>query len=444
MRRAMVAITLAWAASMASPAMAQATGWIDGSPVQTRIRVGADGDTFVGVWIDAPHPIQTGIRAPMAVSLVVDTSGSMAGDKIDNARMAAASLLESLSDGDVVSIYGFSNVVVEHAPPTVMGPSTRAALMQRVSQLYAAGGTNLYGGVQAAVARMAQAPRSHSVRRLFLISDGHANIGPSDTTSLSNLAAGATEWGTQITAIGVGLDYDQQTLSSMVVRSSGRLYHLAQPQQMAYILEQEMNLLSRSVALNAYIEIEPAPGVTILEGATTGSDIVNGRLRLPLGSVFAGQHREVLFRARVDTTNVGQRPLAEARLVYQRPGEERMQTERRPIAYEVTRNAAAAIASGAPAVQAMVADHEATVAQRRAAEMMRNGQGEQASQQLAIARATLDAAARRAPSSPSSTRLRERSERMGAASHRAATASPAEAPAAAYDFEDEAMSAEGY
>lgn len=443
MRRAMVAIVV-WAALAASPAMAQQTRWIDGSPIQTRIRVGANGETFVGVWIDAPNQRLTRLRAPMAVSLVVDTSGSMAGDKIQNARMAAASLLESLSDGDIVSIYGFSNQVVEHAPPTVMGPTTRAALMQRVAQLYAAGGTNLYGGVQAAISRMSQAPATHPIRRVFLISDGHANVGPADTASLSNLAAGATEFGTQITAIGVGLSYDQQTLSAMVVRSSGRLYHLAQPQQMAHILEQEMNLLSNSVAVNAYIEIVPAPGVTILGGATTGAEVVSGRLRLPLGSVFAGQHREVLFRARVDTARVGQRPLAEARLVYQVPGESGTRTERRTLSYEITRDASAARASRAPAVEAMVANHEATVAQRRAAEMMRAGQGQQAAQQLAHARATLDAAARRAPPGARAQALRERSHRMEQARHRASTASAAEAPAAAYSFEDEAMSAEGY
>jgi len=277
-----------------------------------------------------------------------------------------------------------------------------------------------------------------------LISDGHANIGPSDPGSLSNLAAGATEWGTQVTAIGVGHSYDQRTLSAMVVRSSGRLYHLAQPQQMAHILESEMNLLAQTVAVNAYIEVQPAPGVRILEANTRGAELVNGRLRLPLGSVFAGQHREVLFRAHVDTARSGGRNLAQARLVYRLPGDEREQSEQAQLRYQVTNDARAAVASRAPAVEAMLADHQATVAQHRAAEMMRAGQSQQASQELDRARATLAAAAQRAPQAASSTRLRERAGRMEASSRRASSASAAEAPAAAYDFEDEAMTADGY
>ncbi|MCZ7679112.1 MAG: hypothetical protein M5U28_10315 [Sandaracinaceae bacterium] len=108
MRRKIVgALVALLGACLASTAMAQQT-WVGGSPAQGRVLVDANGDTWVGIWIDAPATVhQPRARAPMAISLVVDTSGSMAGDKIQNARMAAASLLESLRDGDIVSIYGF-------------------------------------------------------------------------------------------------------------------------------------------------------------------------------------------------------------------------------------------------------------------------------------------------------------------------------------------------
>ena len=317
--------------------------------------------------------------------------------------------------------------------------------MQRVGQLYAAGGTNLYGGVQAALGRMSQAPATHPIRRVFLISDGHANIGPSDPASLTSLAANGTEWGAQISAIGVGYEYDQATLASMVVRTSGRLYHLGQPQQMAHILEQEMGLLSRTVALNAFVEVQPAPGVRIVEGATLGAEVVEGRVRLPLGALYAGQHRELLFRARVDTARPGAHPLGQARLVYEVPGERERRVAERALRYEVTTDVASAETSQAPAVVAMLADHQASEAQRRAASMMRAGRQQDAAAELSRARAALAAAAQRAPSdSASAARMRERAGRMEAASTRATSAPPAMAPATAYDFEAEAIQAEGY
>jgi Ca-activated chloride channel family protein len=428
---------------LAGSAMAQGPT-VGGSPLQTRIRMDANGDIYVGIWIDAPDAVRPTTRAPMAVSLVVDTSGSMAGEKIENARLAASSLLESMVDGDVVSIYAFNQSVTEIAPPTVMSAATRSGLMQRVSLLVAMGGTNMYDGMRTGVARIAQAPATHPLRRIFLISDGIANIGPSDPVSLGDLAARATEFGTQVTAIGVGFDYDQTTLSAMAIRSSGRLYHLAQPSQMASILEQEMSLLSRSVALNAYIDVAPAPGVQIVEGLTSGATVENGHLRFPLGAVHAGQHREVLFRARLDTRTAGDRQLATARLVYQTTSQEQ-QTQSAQLAYEVTRDAAAAPASVVPRVAALVADHEATLAQRRAAELLRQGQNTQAATLLAGAQQQLEEQAARAPAAPSSARLRERArslERGGRAAG-AATSAPAQIEQS-YDMADEAAGAEGY
>jgi uncharacterized protein (DUF58 family) len=69
----------------------------------------------------------------MAVSLVVDTSGSMSGEKIENARLAASSLIETLSDGDLVSIYAFANGVAEVAPPTTVDEDVEALGMSTLS-----------------------------------------------------------------------------------------------------------------------------------------------------------------------------------------------------------------------------------------------------------------------------------------------------------------------
>lgn len=429
---------------VAGTAAAQDT-WVGGAPYRAQMRVDANGDTWVGVWIDAPSAVApVRARPPMAVSLVIDTSGSMAGDKIQNARVAAASLLETLGDGDIVSIYGFSNGVVEIAPPTLLSRASRGPLMQGIQRIVAAGGTNMWDGMQVGIARMAQAPATHGIRRIFLISDGHANIGPSDPVSLGNLAAGSTENGTQITAIGVGYDYDQTTLGALAVRSSGRVYHLGESHQMARILEQELDLLSRSVAVNAFIEVVPAPGVSILEGATSGAVLTNGRLRFSLGAVHAGQQREILFRAHVDTTRVGSRPLATARLVYETPGEGARREQSAPIAYEVTRDPRAVARSLAPRVAAMVADHEAVEAQRRAAVLMQQGQAQRASVVLREAQRDVERQAREAPA-PARARIQQRATALGTASQSAGAArTESEMRARSYDFADEAMTAEGY
>jgi len=431
----------------ASGARAQAQPpWIGGSALRSRIAVDAAGETWVGVWVDAPDvAVVPQVRTPMAVSLVVDVSGSMAGEKIANAQMAASSVIESLADGDIVSIYGFSNVVTEVSPPTVVSALSRAGLMQRVSLLVAGGGTNMYDGMQVGVSRIAQAPATHTNRRIFLISDGHANVGPSDPGSLGDLAARATEWGTQVTAIGVGYDYDPVALSSMVVRSAGRLHHLGNPGQMAAILEQEMGFMARSVALNARIEIQPAPGVTILEGATTGARVDGGLLRFPVGALIAGQRREVLFRVRIPGARLGTQPLGTARLVFQAPGAPAEQVQTAALGYQVVR--ARTDEAEVPRVAAMVAQHQASVAERQAAQLLEQGQRDQAVAALEAARAQLSQASTtyQFADAEIAGQLARRAEAMRteAAGASQATSAPA-ARARSLELQAAPMAAEGY
>ena len=56
-------------------------------------------------------------RAPLNISLVLDRSGSMSGDKLHFARKAAAMLVRRLSPEDVVSAVTYDNEVHTVAPP---------------------------------------------------------------------------------------------------------------------------------------------------------------------------------------------------------------------------------------------------------------------------------------------------------------------------------------
>lgn len=368
----------------APPPVAAAAGdsWFRAAMMQSKLLVGADGQTYVGLWIDAPNTVATGPRAPMDLALVVDTSGSMSGDKIRNAQIAASSMIASLSDGDIVSLYAFSVGAQQVSPPTVVSGQTRPLLQSMTQQLVAGGGTNMWAGIEAGENTVMQAPPTHTVRRVVVISDGQANIGPSSNEELGNLAARGTEYGTQITAIGVGLDYNEHTLGALAVRSSGRMYHLEQPSQMSAILESETQLLGRTVASGAYIELDPAPGVVIDPTENVRLDRVSGRLRIPLGTVHAGQHREILLRARVATTQVGMHPIGRASMVYGDPSGGATHRNDVALSYEVTpdRDAVARGANGT--VLAMVTSYEATQAQLRAAQMLDRGEAQQAVAEL--------------------------------------------------------------
>lgn len=279
-------------------------------------------EQFVGVWVDVPAA-QARPHVHTALTLTIDTSGSMAGDKIRHARRAAQHMVDNMKDGDIVAIHSFNGVATELVTPTVLDHRSRQMVMREIRRLEATGATNVHEAIHRAVNATRRAPSSHPVRRVVIISDGRATAGPTSVSSLGRLAELGGRFGVQVTALGVGLDYDEETLNALAMKSSGRLYHLDDSRELEGIVKNELRLLQSTMATNAFVELVPAPGVQLIGAAGAHSEWSgDGNLRLPLGTMFAGQRREVLVRYRLTTHEVeGKRPILSARLHFADPSD---------------------------------------------------------------------------------------------------------------------------
>ena len=84
-------------------------------------------------------------RRPLNLSLVIDHSGSMAGDKLDYTKQAAQFLVQNLSSRDILSIVLYNNRV-----DTLLAPAPvqhKDTINQRIEEIRAGGTTNLSGGL---------------------------------------------------------------------------------------------------------------------------------------------------------------------------------------------------------------------------------------------------------------------------------------------------------
>jgi Ca-activated chloride channel family protein len=277
-------------------------------PNATWVGAAAEGDflmngtteTALGVWVDVPEAKPNRERRPpMELALVIDTSGSMAGAKIESARSAATTLVSSLKDGDIVALDAFSDAARPVVHPTKLTPESRRRVLHAIQELSPSGSTNMFDALGLAEGQIAAAPAAYGLRRIVMISDGIANVGPSSPETLGALAERGMRSRAQVTSLGVGNDYDERTLNALAVKSSGRLYHLTEPQEMANILKGELDLLDATLASDAFVEIVPAPGVQLLGADGVRTEWNSGGLRLPLGALHAGQHREALVRVRL-------------------------------------------------------------------------------------------------------------------------------------------------
>src|SRR6185503_15178687 len=97
---------------------------------------------------------------------------------------------------------------------------------------------------------------------------------------------------------------------------------LAEPRDLSAMLERELGLLQATAATNAFVEVVPAPGVQLLGAEAVRADWAEGgSLRIPLGTMFGGQHREMLLRVRVTASGQGAHPVASVRLHSRDPAE---------------------------------------------------------------------------------------------------------------------------
>jgi Ca-activated chloride channel homolog len=405
--------------------------WV-GAAAESDVLLARGGDAFVGVWVDVPEGARAHHRAPVDLALVVDTSGSMEGAKIQAARASARTIVERLADGDIISVDSFSDHARTLVAPVRLAPETRAHVLSVIAELGTGGSTNMFEGLELAQMHVAQAPADHPVRRVVLISDGQANVGPSSPAALGELAQRGLALGAQVTSLGVGLDYDERTLDAIAERTSGRLFHVGDPREMNATLEHEVDLLASTVADQASIEIVPAPGVQLVGVDGARIDWADGgAVRIPLGALFAGQHREALVRVRLDGSTTGvQRALASVRLKFHDPAENDVERVQEVLARASRSDDPAAVAEHENAkTHAMIAMLSAAKVQIEASQDLGSGNYQQAEVRLADAEKKLRVAAGAAKDDESRRKLTKAAESVATSRAHAAAAPAAPAPA---------------
>jgi Ca-activated chloride channel homolog len=129
-----------------------------------------DGEHYALVMLLPPPADAAGARLPRETVVVVDTSGSMAGASIEQARLALGEALGALRPGDRFNLIQFNSRTQALFPSTVpAGPAELARARQWVAGLRADGGTEMLSALRAALEEDAG---HDAVRQVVFITDG--------------------------------------------------------------------------------------------------------------------------------------------------------------------------------------------------------------------------------------------------------------------------------
>ena len=151
--------------------------------------------------------------APIALALVLDTSGSMAGRPLADAKSAMAELIRSLGAKDQSAVLTFNTRAVVNQDLS----TDKDALVAATEAAAAVGNTAIFDGVARAIDVLAAAP-SQARRGIVLLTDGVDN---SSTVSLDAVRARIQAQGYPLYVIGLGTNLDRPTLQALADASRG-------------------------------------------------------------------------------------------------------------------------------------------------------------------------------------------------------------------------------
>jgi Ca-activated chloride channel homolog len=273
---------------------------------QTKVIKGTDGQIYVQIGIeslDGVKHVMKEQRVPTDFVVVLDRSGSMSGSgKIDYARDAIISLIKQLDHTDRFALVTFDSVVETPISMTIVNAENVTSLTSIVKNISTRGSTDLGSGLEQGIAILKNAAgKKNQAKRIILISDGQANVGITDTASLSNIAAKAIPGEFVVSSIGVGLDFNETLLASLADYGTGSYYFLENPSKMETVIAKEFYGASEVFAKNLKIQFNLASGIQVVD--VSGYPVVNQGMSkiVKPGHLYRKQKKTIFATLKVPT-----------------------------------------------------------------------------------------------------------------------------------------------
>lgn len=205
--------------------------------------------------------------------VLLDTSKSMAGDKLQRALEACRLAAQSLGPDDRLAVCTFASNVSTLVPLTSTGGVLEAALAVALENVQAGGCTLTYAALLHAQSVLAERTDASRPATVLLITDGHPtdNRGRpmTDMSPLVEVADSLASRALTLTPIGLGSgnDFNTGVLESLADHGRGAFCHAEDPAGLSALLEERLRRAGQVACASASMTVEPTGCGATVEGA---------------------------------------------------------------------------------------------------------------------------------------------------------------------------------
>jgi len=255
-------------------------------------------DTIVRIQIQAPTS-QTAAqqRMPLNIGVVIDRSGSMAGQKLRDAIEATKRIVNRLNAQDRCAIVTFDHHAALLADSLPVTSAQRHLIDAALSSVRSGGSTNISDGWQMAVDRLQKNHTSGTyVSRVLLLTDGQANQGIRAADQLANLASIYAQQGISLSTYGLGLHYNEELLDLLAQHGLGNHHFMTQSSDIDGYFQHELAEMFGVVIQRAELTVTVPDGMHAEVVGQPPHQIAGQRITIPLGVLVNQEQRTIYVR----------------------------------------------------------------------------------------------------------------------------------------------------